>query len=344
MFGAPIMPTLQTFTDFVNGLDGLTKTRAFSLQIHGKFDCQETEFVRLLRASYAPVTDNAFETPGVPVGNETSIRYEVEQEAIEEVLASITPDNATMVTTTTLGIRVPNDGQQREGFPRQHVSQRDEVDWNQETGNELANYQNNERAAIPPSSAWRGSVGESDADDEDEGHPDAMDEDDESVHGVTDEPITPLLSSGRFRALDAIDNHEAWSSQHGSEQSSTGWAGVQENEIDPLDSGGRGMSTYRGNARLEYRTPRYIDLPEETEEAFVYDGFGRSGAVESSNQGDGESAGRGGAPRYATVWETDEDEDWTEGSDDVQRLPGVAETDDEEDLTIVLGGVSLGSS
>lgn len=93
---------------------------------------------------------------------------------------------------------------------------------------------------------------------------------------------------------------------------------------------------------LNTEPTRYIDLPEETEDVFINDELGRNSSVDSGNQGDGESGERGGAPRYATVWETDEDDDWTEGSEDIQRLPGVAETDVDEDLTIVLGGVSLG--
>lgn len=250
------MPTLQTFTEFVNSLGGLAKTRTFSLQIHGKFDCPEAGFVRLLRASYEPAIENASEVSRAPFGNGTTIRYEVEQEAMEEVLASITSESGTVGITSNRGIRVPVDKQQPEDYQLQHGSQRNAVHENQETENEneVRLYESDERVAHTASFGWRGSVGESDADDEDEGHPDAMDADDESVHGVTDVPITPILPSVRFQALAGDDDHDAWSPRDSVQRSSTVWPSVQDNEIDPLDSGGRGMSTHRGDARLEYRT------------------------------------------------------------------------------------------
>jgi hypothetical protein len=259
------MPTLQTFTDFVDGLQGRAKTRPFSLQVHGKFDSLETsletEFVRLLGANYQPVTVGLSGSSIRPA--EERVHYEVNQDGIQEVFASIMSEILTLVTMTDLHIQVPVDRQQREGFLRQHGLQWDEVDWNDEEGEIEEASESDDSDASHGSSEEEGFEDESEEGEADEeGHRDKNEAEEHSgrtsghessASDITqEEPPAALHTIVRIRVPDGVDDHDAWLRQHRLGRDSTMWSDIAQadNEDEPLIGVGIGINTnvHRENA------------------------------------------------------------------------------------------------
>lgn len=247
------MPTLQTFGDFVNGLKGRSKTRQFSLQIHGKFDWDNTEFVHLLRADYQPVTSDHSGSSARPVDEEAGIQYEVDQEGIHEVFASVVSENGTLVTTTDLYIQVPVDRQQREAFLRQHGLQWDEVEWNDEEApieEESESDESDDSDASHGSSEEKGfkdeckegeeyeeEEHEEEEYDEAEEHSGRTDGHESSASDITqEEPTAALHTVVHIRVPDGIDDHDAWLRQHRLGRDSAMWSNTAQadNENEPL--------------------------------------------------------------------------------------------------------------
>jgi hypothetical protein len=364
------MPTLQTFTELVNGLEGRAKTRPFSLQIHGKFDCQETEFLRMLRASYEPVTENMSEIPVSSSGNESSIRYDVKQDGIDQVLANIISENGTIITTRTLGIRVPSDMPSREAFLRQHALQWNDVEWNDEeaeseeesesdnndesedshessaeernddhtyTEGHSESQDNDDLDGRPASPAKNWPTKEPEDADADEGQPSAIDsEDHSSAHVQADDPPTAPFTIVCIQVPADIDNHNAWLAQHGFGRDSAIWPGVQADIVGDAGNAfigvGVEMSIHRGNARGGSRYTRFFDPPEERNESYVSFVLGGNGDVDSEDGSDRESAEEDDVPKRVTVLEADVGDDSVEDSEDAQRPSEVEETDFDGDL------------
>lgn len=363
------MPTLQTFTDLVNSLEGRAKSRPFSLQIHGKFDCQETEFLRMLRPSYEPVTEESTNSPISPSGNGASIRYEVKQDGIDQVLANVVSENGTVVTTTTLGIRVPSDMPSREAFLRQHALDWNDVEWNdeeveteQESESESDNsdesgeshescaegrdYKNTsidgqseieESDVKAASTAEEGPTEQSEDEFAEDGRSSQISRDDASVDEQSDSPPTTPFTIVRIQVPGDSDNHNAWLTQHGFGGDSAIWPGVQaDNEREPLIGVGVEMTIQRGHARGGSRFIRLFDPPEERMESyasFILEGPGGHDDVDSEDGSDRESAEEDHIPSRVTVLEAVDEEDPVEAGEDAQTLSSIEGTDFDGDLT-----------
>jgi hypothetical protein len=263
------MPTLQTFTDFVDGLKGRAKARPFSLKIHGKFvpreTSLETEFVRLLRADYQPVTMGLSRSSVRPVDEESSIHYEVNPDGIHEVFASIISETGTLVTTTDLYIQVPVDREQREGFLRQHGLHWDEVDWNDEEAEIEEDWQSDDSEASHESSEEEGfeieceegeenEEGEHRDNAEAEEHSGQTSGHESSASDITqEEPPAAPHTIVRIRVPDGVNDHDAWLREHRLGRESAMWLDIvqADDEDEPLIGVGIEINTdvHRENAR-----------------------------------------------------------------------------------------------
>lgn len=323
-----IIPDLEAFTKFANGLEGRTKTRPFTLQVHGKFDCEETKFVRLLRADYQPVRDDLPGMSDGPALVEASVHYQINQDNIDDVLASTLSENGTIVTTVVLGIRVPVDERQREIFLRQHDLQWDQVDWNDEDTeiDEESDDGGSDQSDVGDEPCSEEGFEGYDAD---EVHSERAVEDNASEH-TSQNGTTTRFTIVRIQVPSDTDDHDAWLNQHGFGLNDAVWDNFGENnEEDPLIGIGVEMTVHRGNAHHGSSTTRYFEPPQELDEAdaeFGLDGFERNDDGDQENRSDAGDVENGGAliiEREVIILrmdgdesdsnETDSDEDTSDG-------------------------------
>lgn len=340
------MPTPQTFTDFVNGLNFRAKTQTFSLQVHGKFDCRETRFVRLLRATYQPGADDISGSSVKRADDQAFTQFKVNRAGIQAVLESVASENGTIVTKTTLKIRMPVDKTLRQGFLVQHGLRWDEVDWNDDN-NVFEDDWERERsrrriALVFDEELESGST--------DEGHPDGNDRDAAFARSETDQLPPAPSTVVRVRVPSGVSDHGAWLNQHGLGQHSAIWPNVLAgNDRDHLIGVGVEWSIYRGNDRHGSRSTRRFDPNGGSEEHWGsgaslgngnFGGFLGNGHFDFEGS-DEDTEDEHDTPRSATALETPRNEKSTEETENAQRPAEVGGTDIDEELTGGLGGITL---
>jgi hypothetical protein len=287
-----IMPTLQTFTEFVHGLKGLARSRPFSLQIHGQSDNGEDDFVRVLRASYQPVMENASGTADRTVEKESLIQYEVKQDAIDKVFTEVILWNRTKDATTILDIPVPVDKDQRAAFLKKHDLQWDEVDWNDgetatgesarhEDVDSVASHRSFTEAGAAAQDLVKGDRGdapdsihdsladgphveESEGDSANQAHSNAIGEGNTSA---TNDSCTVPFTIVSVSVPGDVDEHEDWLKRHGFGADSAVWADFQANEGDRFGGIGIEMSVCnRENVLFTTTDYRHSDPFQELHE------------------------------------------------------------------------------